>query len=279
MQTIHSCNEVRLCIQQWRSNGESIAFVPTMGNLHTGHLSLVKKAAEVAEHVVVSIFVNPLQFNDLSDYTNYPRTLDDDLEKLKAFSVDWVFVPAETELYPQGRETSTIVSEPMLASILEGEQRPGHFTGVTTIVAKLFNIVQPDYAIFGEKDYQQLRIVQKMVSDLNMPINIIGMSTTREEDGLAMSSRNSRLDPQQRQQATGIYQVLNEIRQQILAGEHDYAQLQQNARRKLDENGFETEYVAIRSAVTLMEPGNNEDLIILVAARLGDTRLIDNLRI
>jgi pantoate--beta-alanine ligase len=279
MQTLPTSKDVRWCVQQWQRIGETVAFVPTMGNLHAGHLSLVNKASKIADHVVVSIFVNPLQFNDAADYSNYPRTLDDDIKKLTASSVDMVFTPSETELYPKGREHTTLVIEPLLGSLLEGEHRPGHFTGVTTVVNKFFNIVQPDFAVFGEKDYQQLHIVRKMVADLNMPIEIIGVATSREQDGLAMSSRNSRLDEQQRQIAVGIYTVMNDLRMQLLAGANNISHLEKTAGQKLDALGFENEYVVIRSAATLLEEPDGANLIILVAARLGNTRLIDNLRV
>lgn len=279
MQTLSTIKEVRSCVQQWRSKGESVAFVPTMGNLHAGHLSLMNKASEMANHVVVSIFVNPLQFNDAADYSNYPRTLEDDIVKLTASSVDMVFTPSESELYPKGREDTSLVTEPTLSSILEGEHRPGHFTGVTTVVSKFFNIVQPDFAVFGEKDYQQLHIIQKMVADLNMPIEIIAVATSREEDGLAMSSRNSRLDEQQRHTAAGIYSVMHELRRQLLAGAKNFSQLEKNAIQQLNALGFESEYVVIRSASTLLKAQDKDNLIILLAARLGNTRLIDNLRI
>ena len=279
MQLIHSITEMQSYSRVWQQAGLKIAFVPTMGNLHAGHLSLVEKAVEVADRVAVSIFVNPLQFNENSDFDAYPRTLDADIQKLKDCRVDALFVPTESELYPAGREQVTTVEVPGLSTILEGQSRPGHFRGVTTVVAKLFNCVQPHVAIFGEKDFQQLLVLKRMVADLNFSIEIIGMPTRREEDGLAMSSRNSRLTVKERQQAPALYRVLRGLRDKIAAGERDFARLEEQALTQIAGEGMTPEYVRVCSAKDLGSPQINEDLVIVAAARLGVTRLIDNLRI
>ena len=278
MQIIEQIKQLHAQTEDWRKQGQRIGFVPTMGNLHAGHLALVKRAAEVSDRVVVSIFVNPLQFDQASDLAAYPRTLTQDLEKLKMLNVDVVFTPDEQQLYPNGRESITRVDVPHLSEILEGAVRPGHFSGMTTVVAKLFHCVQPHVAIFGEKDFQQLLLVRHMVADLNMPIEIIAKPTERETDGLAMSSRNSRLTAAQRQQAASIYIVLNKVRQQLQQGERDYRAVEKQAENRLIKQGFTPDYMAIRDANTLSESTNREQ-VILVAAWLGDVRLIDNLRI
>ena len=279
MKLIHSITEMQSCANSWQQAGLKIAFVPTMGSLHAGHLSLVEKAMELAERVVVSIFVNPLQFNDNSDFDAYPRTLDADIQKLDDYRVDAVFAPSENELYPQGREQITWVEVPELSTILEGSSRPGHLRGVTTVVAKLFNCVQPQVAIFGEKDFQQLLVVQRMVADLNFPIEIIGMPTHREEDGLAMSSRNNRFSAEERQKAPALYRALRTLRDKILAGENDFAQLESQAMEQIAAEGMTPEYISVRSAKDLGAPQTSADLVIVAAACLGQTRLIDNIRI
>lgn len=279
MQLIHSISEMQACASSWQQAGLSIAFVPTMGDLHAGHLSMVEKAMAMAERVVVSIFVNPLQFNDNRDFDAYPRTLDADMQKLDDYRVDALFVPNDKELYPQGREHVTWVEVPELSSVLEGESRPGHFRGVTTVVAKLFNCVQPQVAVFGEKDFQQLLVVQRMVADLNFPIEIISMPTHREEDGLAMSSRNSRLSAEERQNAPVLYRALQNLRDKILAGEGDFAQLESQAMEQIAAEGMTPEYISVRSATDLGMPQTSVDLVIVAAACLGQTRLIDNIRI
>ena len=279
MQLIHSITEMQSYSSVWQQAGLKIAFVPTMGNLHAGHLSLVEKAMRVADRVVVSIFVNPLQFNENSDFEAYPRTLDADIQKLDDYRVDALFAPSENELYPQGREQVTTVEVPELSTILEGKSRPGHFCGVVTVVAKLFNCVQPHVAIFGEKDFQQLLVVQRMVVDLNFPIEIIGMPTRREQDGLAMSSRNSRMSTEERQKAPALYRTLRSLRDKILAGEHDFAQLESQAMEQIAAEGMSPEYIRVRSAKYLGTPQITADLVIVAAAHLGQTRLIDNIRI
>jgi pantoate--beta-alanine ligase len=279
MQLIHSITEMQSYSSVWQQAGLKVAFVPTMGNLHVGHLSLVEKAMEVADRVVLSIFVNPLQFNENSDFEAYPRTLDADMQKLDGYRVDALFAPSEKELYPQGREQVTSVDVPELSMILEGSSRPGHFRGVATVVAKLFNCVQPHVAIFGEKDFQQLLVIQRMVADLNFPIEIIGMPTRREEDGLAMSSRNSRFSAEERQKAPALYHTLRTLRDKIRAGEGDFTQLESQAMEQIAAEGMIPEYIRVRSAKDLGVPQIAADLVVVAAARLGQTRLIDNIRI
>ena len=279
MQLIHSITEMQSYSSVWQQAGLKIAYVPTMGNLHAGHLSLVEKAVQVADRVVVSIFVNPLQFNENSDFEAYPRTLDADIKKLDDYRVNVLFAPSEKALYPQGREQVTTLEVPELSTILEGKRRPGHFRGVTTVVAKLFNCVQPHVAIFGEKDFQQLLVLKRMVADLNFPIEIIGMPTQREEDGLAMSSRNSRFSAAERQKAPVLYRALQLLRDKILTGERDFAQLESQAMEQISGEGMTPEYISVRSAKDLGAPQTSTDLVIMAAARLGQTRLIDNIRI
>lgn len=280
MHICSSIDSIRQQVSEWKSQQAIVAFVPTMGNLHAGHLELVKQARNSADHVVVSIFVNPLQFNETADFELYPRTLDDDVAQLQVAGVDALFTPEAGEIYPQGQSFATKVWVPGLGDILEGEHRPGHFTGVTTVVNKLFNLVQPDLAIFGEKDYQQLMLVRRMVSDLNMPVQIVSVATRREEDGLAMSSRNSRLSTQQRQQAPAIYHALNDIVNRIRQGESDFASLEQSAMAELTQQGFDAEYLAIRRTSDLAMPTDqDQSLVVLAAARLGNTRLIDNMTV
>ncbi len=277
MEIYSQIHAMQLQSRRWQQAGQRISFVPTMGNLHAGHLALVEKAVELGERVVVSIFVNPLQFNDPADFAAYRRSLDADLDKLAPLEVDAVFAPPEDEMYPHGRDATTQVDVPALSGILEGEHRPGHFRGVTTVVAKLFNIVQPDVAVFGEKDFQQLRIIECMVADLDMPVEIIAMPTVREADGLAMSSRNSRLSASQRQLAPLLYQTMQEFRQHYLAAEGNIAQLQAQATAGLAQAGFVVEYFSLRRHEDLAPAKPGDRCLLLVAARLGETRLIDNL--
>lgn len=263
----------------------SIAFVPTMGNLHAGHISLVDIAQQQAKTVVVSIFVNPLQFGQNEDFNKYPRTLEADCEKLKAAGVDVVFAPTVSELYPQfnaqtGDLGQTVTVEPPpIANDLCGAFRPGHFRGVATVVLKLFNMVQPQVAVFGSKDFQQLFIIREMVRQLDLPIEIIAGDTLREVDGLALSSRNTYLSPNHRQQATQLHAVLEQVRIAAVVGNRDFAHLEQDASKRLEEQGWQVDYVSVRSATTLRPPLPHEhDLVVLAAARLGNTRLIDNLQ-
>ena len=280
MRTYSSNAQLQSALERFRQNGQSIAFVPTMGNLHEGHLNLVRKARSLCDVVVVSIFVNPLQFGPSEDLDSYPRTMAADKEKLFSEGVQVLYAPHTREIYPEGMAAQTQVSVPDLSETLCGSSRPGHFDGVTTVVAKLFNIVQPDMAVFGEKDYPQLSIVRKMVRDLCMPVRIIGVATTRDEDGLAKSSRNGFLSPEQRHIAPVIHQTLNSCREAIACGFDNFLQLESHARMQLLQAGFEPDYFAIRDARTLRAvTDNTEEVAILAAARLGNTRLIDNVRL
>lgn len=276
--------ELRATVAQWRSAGERVALVPTMGNLHAGHLQLVEKARTVADRVVVSIFVNPMQFVDASggggDYERYPRTFSEDCKKLAGFDhrPDAVFSPSVGEVYPNGFEKETRVEVPEISDILCGAFRPGHFVGVATIVAKLFNMAQPDVALFGEKDFQQLLVIRRFVADLCFPVEILGVPTIREKSGLAMSSRNQYLSAEERERAAVLYQTLQQAQQQITAGEKDFAAIETQASASLSEAGFHPEYFGIRRGQDL-QPATESDqeLVILVAAWLGQARLIDNL--
>lgn len=280
MRTYSTNAQLQAALQKFRQSRQSIAFVPTMGNLHQGHLDLVRKARSLCDVVVVSIFVNPLQFGPNEDLDAYPRTMAADKEKLFSEGVQVLFAPDVNEIYPEGMASQTQVQVPELGDTLCGSSRPGHFDGVTTVVSKLFNIVQPDVAVFGEKDFQQLSIVRKMVKDLCMPINIVGVCTTRDEDGLALSSRNGYLSAEQRRVAPILHQTLNSCREAIACGFDNFLQLESHARMKLLQAGFEPDYFAIRDARTLRAvTEDSEEIAILAAARLGSTRLIDNVRL
>lgn len=275
MQIIHSIEALR----QWRRTVGSVAFVPTMGNLHAGHLSLVQRAKQEAEHVVVSIFVNRLQFGQGEDFDQYPRTLEQDAAKLRDAGVAVLFAPDERELYPNVSQQYQ-VEPPHLQNELCGAFRPGHFRGVATVVAKLFNIVQADVACFGKKDYQQLAIIQGMVADLNMPIRIVPVDTGRADDGLALSSRNQYLSADERAEAPRLYQQLTWIADEIRAGNQAYSELENAAKDVLISHGWQVDYVEIRSANSLhIARLGDKKLVVLAAARLGSTRLIDNLEI
>jgi len=264
-------------IASFKHQGKSIALVPTMGNLHQGHLSLIEEARQQADVVVVSIFVNPMQFNNPADLEKYPKTLEQDIEKLTTLSVELLFTPNVKMIYPEGVEQHTQVEVPFLSDILCGEDRHGHFRGVTTIVCKLFNLVQPNVAIFGEKDFQQLAILKKMVKDLAMPIKVLGKPTIREKDGLAMSSRNNNLSDELRPRAFLFNQTLNFIREEILSGNRDYPQLIKTAKQTLKTHGFKPEYIVIANQENLKEASNKDNkLVIVAAAYLGFPRLIDN---
>jgi pantoate--beta-alanine ligase len=278
MQIVESLTALRAQIRAWRQADNTIAFVPTMGNLHQGHLSLVAKAKERADKVVVSIFVNPMQFDDKTDLSAYPRTLEQDVEKLTSIDCDLVFTPLVEVMYPFGMEHQTKVSVPNTDDKLCGKNRVGHFDGVATVVTKLLNMVSPDLAVFGEKDYQQLSVIKQLVSDLNIPVDILGAPTLRETNGLAMSSRNQYLSDMEREQAAGLYQTLLSVEEELQQGNKDFATLELSAMNKLEQLGFLPEYVDIRHANTL-EPAKLDDnaLRILVAARLGKARLIDNI--
>lgn len=272
-------SELRDRVRQWRQNGERIAFVPTMGNLHAGHGKLVEAARRCATRVVVSVFVNPLQFGPNEDFDSYPRTPEDDRRLLESLQVDVLFVPEVEDMYPHGQATTARVQVPELDSILCGAFRPGHFTGVATIVTKLLNLVQPDVALFGEKDFQQLMIIRRAANDLCMPIEIVGVDTMRESDGLAMSSRNRYLSPEDRAVAPVIYQTLETTRQQIEAGSRNFEALERAGFEALKRAGFRPDYFSIRDAATLAAPSpKSAEVVILTAARIGRARLIDNVR-
>ncbi len=278
MKTVQDIPELRQQITQWRAEGQRIGFVPTMGNLHAGHISLVERARSHCDRVVVSIFINPLQFNQASDFDAYPKTLQADRQKLAVVGTDLLFLPDTEMMYPEGQQNISLVRVPGVTEALEGACRPGHFDGVATIVMKLFNLVQADIAVFGEKDYQQLLLVKKMVADLNLPVEILSAPTEREHDGLAMSSRNSRLNPQQRQQAPGLYRVLLAAREQLHEGKMGIAQIEAQAMQALREAGFEPEYVSFRQSGDFQPmSGVGDDGRLLAAAWLGDVRLIDNI--
>ncbi|EGF5370661.1 pantoate--beta-alanine ligase [Escherichia coli] len=268
---------LRQQIRRLRMEGKRVALVPTMGNLHDGHMKLVDEAKARADVVVVSIFVNPMQFDRPEDLARYPRTLQEDCEKLNKRKVDLVFAPSVKEIYPNGTETHTYVDVPGLSTMLEGASRPGHFRGVSTIVSKLFNLVQPDIACFGEKDFQQLALIRKMVADMGFDIEIVGVPIMRAKDGLALSSRNGYLTAEQRKIAPGLYKVLSSIADKLQAGERDLDEIITIAGQELNKKGFRADDIQIRDADTLLEVSeNSKRAVILVAAWLGDARLIDN---
>lgn len=280
MQVLTDIWDVHNATRAWRMAAERIGFVPTMGNLHAGHLRLIEVARKHTDKVVVSIYVNPMQFGPQEDFARYPRTLEADMAKLREAGVDLLFTPDDTTIYPGGVEQGTYVDVPSLSNILEGMQRPGHFRGVATIVNKLFNIVAPDVAVFGEKDYQQLLVIRRMVQDLALPIEILGEPTVREADGLALSSRNQYLSDAERRRAAGLYETLRHLRERIQRQRANWSDLEQEGIHRLEKHGFTPDYLAIRHSETLREPHAVADpLIILAAARLGQTRLIDNLRV
>jgi pantoate--beta-alanine ligase len=280
MDTLTTVAELRAHTKAWRLNDERIAFVPTMGNLHAGHLKLVQHAKAIAPRVVVSIFVNPMQFSADEDYESYPLTMGPDTDALMELDADLLFAPSVSEIYPGGVKHFTSVVVSGLNSILEGQHRPSHFNGVTTVVAKLFNIVQPDIAIFGEKDYQQLLIVKRMVSDLDLPVAIEAVETVREKDGLAMSSRNNYLQVAERETAPQLYQALLDVKTIVEAGETDFQGVEAVATQQLAKAGLDPDYLSIRRQSDLMPPAARDTrLVVLVAVRVGATRLIDNLKI
>ncbi|CAG21482.1 pantoate--beta-alanine ligase [Photobacterium profundum] len=277
MQTFAEIALLREQIRAWRREGRRIAFVPTMGNLHDGHLTLVRKAREHADIVVVSIFVNPMQFEKADDLTNYPRTLENDLAKLNSEGVDLVFTPTPEVMYPQGLERQTFVEVPGLSQMLEGALRPGHFRGVATVVTKLFNMVQPDVACFGEKDYQQLALLRQMTLDMAMDIEIIGVPTVREMDGLAMSSRNGYLTVDERQRAPVLARTMRWVSSQMRGGRTDYSEIIVDANDQLRAAGLQPDESYIRDAVTLQAVSEEtQQAVILMSAQLGKARLIDN---
>ncbi|ECB0723839.1 pantoate--beta-alanine ligase [Salmonella enterica subsp. enterica serovar Noya] len=268
---------LRQHIRRLRQEGKRVALVPTMGNLHDGHMKLVDEAKARADVVIVSIFVNPMQFDRPDDLVRYPRTLQEDCEKLNKRKVDYVFAPAVEEIYPQGLEGQTYVDVPGLSTMLEGASRPGHFHGVSTIVSKLFNLIQPDIACFGEKDFQQLALIRKMVADMSYDIEIVGVPIIRAKDGLALSSRNSYLTAEQRKIAPGLHNVMNSIAEKLIAGNRELQEIIAIAEQELNEKGFRADDIQIRDADTLQElTETSKRAVILAAAWLGQARLIDN---
>ncbi len=280
MDQANSVTELRQYVQHWKDHKQSIAFVPTMGNLHAGHLSLITKGQSLCDRSICSIFVNPMQFGPNEDFNHYPRTLDADIQLLESTGCDLVYMPTASELYPQGLENISQVIVTDLTEIFEGAHRPGHFTGVATIVAKLFNIVKPDISVFGKKDFQQYCVIRKLAQDLNLDVEIIGQETTRETSGLAISSRNRYLSEHQKTQAALIYQTLQDSAASIKAGETNFVNLEQQATGRLNSAEFDTDYFSICNADTLQSATpEDKKLVILVAVRLGQTRLIDNIEI
>jgi len=280
VKTVRDIKTLRDLTQGWHQDGDNIALVPTMGSLHSGHISLVRLAHEYAERVIVSVFVNPTQFGPDEDYKSYPRSLDNDRRRLSRAGVDLLFAPGNEEIYPFGEEAMTCVSVPDLSTVLCGDSRPGHFDGVTSVVSRLFNIIQPDVAVFGQKDYQQLVIIRRMVTDLHLPIKILAGQTQRQDDGLALSSRNRYLSEAERSVAPQLHGALRHCRDQIMSGNRDFAKLESEARKQLEASGFEVDYFVVRKAGDLRPPDiDSRHLVILAAARLGEARLIDNILI
>jgi pantoate--beta-alanine ligase len=280
MNTVKTVRELRAAVARARSEGKRIALVPTMGNLHSGHIALVTKAVQRADFVIASIFVNPLQFGPSEDLASYPRTLAADQEQLLQAGCHLLFTPTVEEMYPHGMTDQTIVRVPVVSEGLCGGSRPGHFDGVSTVVSKLFNMVQPDIAIFGQKDFQQLAVVSALVRDLNMPIQIIGEPTVRAADGLALSSRNGYLSEDQRAAAPALYRVIKQVGDALRSGEPNHDQLLSDGVKALESAGFRPDYLEIRNAVSLRPATpDDRDLVVLGAAFLGKTRLIDNLHL
>lgn len=277
MITTESISAIREQVRAWRIKGETVAFVPTMGNLHLGHLTLIKEARLRADHVIASIFVNPMQFGQNEDLDAYPRTLADDQTALIEAGAELLFTPTPAIIYPKGLDAQTLVEVPLISDQLCGESRPGHFRGVATIVCKLFNIVQPDIAVFGQKDFQQLLVIKTMVEDLSMPIEIVGVETIRETSGLAMSSRNGYLTAAQKQQAAVLKQTLDNMAAELSKGKQ-LGEVIEAAETAIAAAGFKNDYLDICHAKTFSKAQSSDrELVILVAAYMGDTRLIDNL--
>ena len=270
---------LRAALDPLRTSGARIAFVPTMGNLHEGHASLMRQAGSLADVVVSSVFVNRLQFGPNEDFDRYPRTMDADCARMREAGVAHVFAPSEAELYPQP-QTLRVVPDPALADLLEGAFRPGFFTGVATVVAKLFNIVQPQVAVFGKKDYQQLMVIRQLVRQMALPIDIVGGETLRADDGLALSSRNGYLSAPERARALELHHALTAARDALRSGDRDFARIEHDAMAFLEARGWSPQYVAVRRQADLQSPAAHESsLVILAAALLGSTRLIDNLEV
>ena len=278
MQTVQDAPALRAAIRGWRGKGQTVGFVPTMGNLHAGHQSLVRLARARADRVVASVFVNPTQFGPAEDFERYPRTLVHDQAALADEGCDLLFAPEVATIYPYGAELSASLRVPQITAMLEGAHRPGHFDGVATVVCKLFNLVNPDLAVFGQKDFQQLKVIERMVRDLSLPVKVIAAPILRADDGLALSSRNQYLSVRERAQAPLIHDTLLKMRELLHQG-HPWRAVEQVAEARLVRAGFVPDYAAIRRAEDLAEPedGQREGLVALIAARLGDTRLIDNL--
>lgn len=278
MQTVQDAPALRAAIRGWRSQGQTVGLVPTMGNLHAGHHSLLKLARARADRVVATVFVNPTQFGPNEDFERYPRTLAQDQAGLAEYGCDLLFAPEVATIYPFGAAQSVSIRVPGISDTLEGAHRPGHFDGVATVVCKLFNLVQPDLAVFGQKDFQQLKVIERMVRDLALPLKVVGAPTLRAADGLALSSRNQYLSEAERKQAPLIRQTLQQMHDLLVKG-HTRHIIEQAAYSKLKRAGFAPDYAAIRRAEDLSEPASGErtGLVALIAARLGTTRLIDNL--
>jgi pantoate--beta-alanine ligase len=280
MQLISEISELREIRRTWQSSAKVIAFVPTMGNLHQGHLNLVREAKKQADIVVVSIFVNPMQFGPDEDLEAYPRTLQSDKRLLEELGVDVLFMPTANDIYARGLEQQTFVEVPGLSYMICGASRPGHFRGVATIVCKLFNMVQPNLAFFGEKDFQQLQVIKAMVTDLSMNLKVFGMETTRYDDGLAMSSRNIYLSEKERKLAPTLYEKMQLLVGEIQLGRRDFSKITQEYKLQLAKLGFNPDYLEIRNVENLLQPGHEDQhLVLLAAVFLGKTRLIDNLQI
>ena len=279
MRTCTRIADVRGHVSVWRGRGERVVLVPTMGNLHAGHLSLLAAGRALGQHLVVSLFVNPTQFGPSEDFSRYPRTPERDARLLEAAGCDLLFQPTADEMYPHGAD-STRVEVPGLSGMLCGEFRPGHFQGVATVVAKLFNAVEPDVAVFGEKDFQQLSVIRRMTSDLCLRVEVVGAPTVREPDGLAMSSRNQYLSAGERRVAPALYRELTRAAEALAAGDRAVAPLESRGRLALDAAGARTEYFSVRAADTLLAPSpETRHYVVLAAARIGTTRLIDNVQV
>jgi pantoate--beta-alanine ligase len=280
LETVTTIAAVREHVRAWHRAGLRVAFVPTMGNLHDGHVSLIEAARRHGERFVASIFVNPMQFGPNEDFAHYPRTPREDERMLSDAGCSLMFTPDVTEIYPHGSARASRVEVPALSRILEGEFRPGHFEGVSTVVAKLFHIVEPDVAVFGEKDFQQLAVIRRMVEELCMPVQIIGAATVRAADGLALSSRNQYLTPAERALAPRIYAELQAAAQRLKAGDADFAGIEGTGLRSLESAGFRPDYFSVRLAADLSPPAPGaSELVVLTAARLSRARLIDNVQV
>jgi pantoate--beta-alanine ligase len=280
LDTVTTIAAVRERVRGWRRAGLRVAFVPTMGNLHPGHVSLIEAARRHGERFVASIFVNPMQFGPNEDFAHYPRTPREDERMLAGAGCSLMFMPDVNEVYPHGPERATRVEVPSLSRILEGEFRPGHFEGVSTVVAKLFHIVEPDVAVFGEKDFQQLAVIRRMVAELCMPVEIVGAPTVRDADGLAMSSRNQYLTAAERALAPRIYATLQVAAHRLRAGDADFASIEREGFTTLESAGFHPDYFAVRQAADLGAPSPSaRELVVLTAARMSRARLIDNVQV